>query len=92
VPILQRESPGAILSKLGGQETDDSDIALQGSILKLFGGGGRVQRPNPKKNMVDGTLMPELIINSPYLHSRVDSNTFTMGNPIPESTLTLCQS
>jgi hypothetical protein len=51
-----RESPGAILSKLGGQETDDSDIALQGSILKLFEGGGGVQRPNPKKNMVDGTL------------------------------------
>jgi hypothetical protein len=26
------------------------------------------------------------------MHSRVDSNTFTMGNPMPESTLTLCQS
>ncbi len=27
------------------------------------------------------------------LHAcRVDSNTFTMGNPMPESTLTLCQS
>ncbi len=34
--------------------------------------------------------MPELTITSPYVHSRVDSNTFTMGNPIPESTLTLC--
>ncbi len=33
--------------------------------------------------------MPELtIITSPY----VDSDTFTMGNPMPESTLTLCQS
>ncbi len=31
-------------------------------------------------------------ITSPYVHSRVDSNTFTMGNPMPESTLTLCQS
>jgi hypothetical protein len=30
----------------------------------------------------------------PYagVHSRVDSNTFTMGNPMPKSTLTLCQS
>ncbi len=28
--------------------------------------------------------------NSPYVPSRVDSNTFTMGNPMPESTLTLC--
>jgi hypothetical protein len=30
--------------------------------------------------------------NSPYVNSRVDSNIFTMGNPMPESTLTLCQS
>jgi hypothetical protein len=39
-----------------------------------------------------GTLysMPELTITSPYVH--FDSNTFTMGNPIPESTLTLGQS
>jgi hypothetical protein len=29
---------------------------------------------------------------SPYVHSRVDFSTFTMGNPMPESTLTLCQS
>jgi hypothetical protein len=35
--------------------------------------------------------MPELTITSPYINSRVDSNTFTMGNPMPESTLTrLC--
>jgi hypothetical protein len=31
--------------------------------------------------------MPELTIPSPYVHSRVNSNTFTMGNPMPESTL-----
>ncbi len=36
--------------------------------------------------------MPELTITSPFVHSRVDSNTFTMGNPMPGSTLTLCQS
>jgi hypothetical protein len=30
--------------------------------------------------------------NLSYVHSRVDFNTFTMGNPMPESTLTLCQS
>jgi hypothetical protein len=35
--------------------------------------------------------MPELTITSPYVHSRVDSNTFTMGNPMPESTLSPCQ-
>jgi hypothetical protein len=27
-----------------------------------------------------------------YVHSRDDSNTFTMGNPMPELTFTLCQS
>ncbi len=30
--------------------------------------------------------MPELTITSPYVHSKVDSNTFTMGNPMSEST------
>ncbi len=52
-------------------------------------------RPNPKKNMasmgpyagVDYNLTLCLIV-----HSRVDSNTFTMGIPMPESTLTLSQS
>ncbi len=32
---------------------------------------------------------PELTLNSPYVHSRVESNTFAMGNPMPKSTLTL---
>ncbi len=32
-----------------------------------------------------------MLIASPYVHSRIDSNTFTMGNPMPESTFTLCQ-
>jgi hypothetical protein len=36
--------------------------------------------------------MPELTITSPYVRSRVDSNTFTMDNPMPELTLILCQS
>jgi hypothetical protein len=45
--------------------------------------------------------MPELTNTSPYVHSRVDSNTFTMGigqpyarvdlNLMPESTLSPCQ-
>jgi hypothetical protein len=29
--------------------------------------------------------MPELTVTSPYVHSRVVSNTCTMGNPLPES-------
>jgi hypothetical protein len=37
--------------------------------------------------------MPELTITTPYVHSRVaDTNTLTMGNSMPDSTLTLCQS
>jgi hypothetical protein len=40
-----------------------------------------------------GPYIPELTINSTYVHySRVGSNTFTVGNPMPESTLTLCHS
>jgi hypothetical protein len=35
--------------------------------------------------------MQELTITSPYVHSRVDTNTFTMGNPMPESTLSPSQ-
>jgi hypothetical protein len=35
--------------------------------------------------------MPELTITSPYVHSRVDSNTFTIGNPMPGSTLSSSQ-
>jgi hypothetical protein len=55
---------------------------------------GRLLRPNPKKNMVYGrrATMPELTITSPYVHSTVNSNIFTMENRMPESTLTLCQS
>jgi hypothetical protein len=40
--------------------------------------------------------MPVLTITSPYVHARVNSNTFTMGNPMqsrpmPESTLSPSQ-
>jgi hypothetical protein len=31
--------------------------------------------------------MSELTTTSPYVHSRVDSNTLTMGNPMPELTV-----
>ncbi len=39
---------------------------------------------NPKKTWCMGPCAG--------VHSRVDSNTFTMGNPMPQSTLALCQS
>ncbi len=46
---------------------------------------GRIQRKT-------WCMGPELTITSPYVHSRVDSITFTTGNQMPESTWTLCQS
>jgi hypothetical protein len=58
--------------------------------------GPVVQRLYSKRNMVHvWTPMPKLTITSPYVVSRVDSNTFTMGigqpyarvdlNPMPKS-------
>ncbi len=51
---------------------------------------GHIQRKLTKNGVWNPTL--EFNITSPYVHSRVDSHSFTMGNPMPESTLTLCQS
>ncbi len=52
------------------------------------------QKPEAESKEKHGVWdpMPELTITSPYVDSRVDTNTFTMGNPMPESTLTLCRS
>jgi hypothetical protein len=49
-----------------------------------------VKRPESESKENHGVWdpMPEITIISPYVHSRVDSNTLTMGNPMPESTLT----
>jgi hypothetical protein len=35
--------------------------------------------------------MPEFTLTSPYVHHIVDSNTFTMGNPMPEPNLSSSQ-
>ncbi len=77
-----RPSAGVVVRKkfVFSHNVQSAFIFLQGKYL----------RPNPKKNMVYGTL--ELTITSAYVHSRVDSNTFTTGKPMPESTLTLRQS
>ncbi len=55
-----------------------SGVALWGRIQKKHG----VWDPMPEF---------ELTITSPNVHSRVDFNTFTMGNPMPESALSLSQ-
>ncbi len=47
-------------------------------------------RPNPKKKHGVWDPMPELTITSPYVHSRVDSNTFSMGKPMPDFRFGLC--
>jgi hypothetical protein len=62
----------------------------------------RNQRPNLKKIRVKAGPYAGVNYNLtlPYAHTRVDSNTFTMDNPMsestlnpmPESTFTLCQS
>jgi hypothetical protein len=50
-----------------------------------------VSEAESKEKHVVWDPMPVLTITSPHVHSRVDSNTFTMGNPMPEPTLTLCK-
>ncbi len=56
----------------------------------MGGGGGKGERPEAESKEKHGVwdLMPELTTTSPYVPSRVHYNTFTMGNPMPESTLT----
>jgi hypothetical protein len=51
-------------------------------------------RPNPKKNMVymGPYAVDDYNLTLCQLQYRVDSNTFTLGNPMPESTLILRQS
>ncbi len=44
---------------------------------------GHVAEAESKEKHGAWDLMPELTITSPYVHSRVDSNTFTTGNPMP---------
>jgi hypothetical protein len=49
--------------------------------------GKTVPRAESKEKQGVWDPMPELIITSLYVHSRVDSKTLTMGNSMPESTL-----
>jgi hypothetical protein len=56
-----------------------------------FGTQLRTEAESKEKHGVWDPI-PELTLTSSYVHSRVDSNTFTVGNPMPESTLTLCHS
>ncbi len=53
-----------------------------------------IKNPEAKSKEKHGVWdpVPEFTIISSYVHSRADFNTYTMGNPMPESTLTLCQS
>ncbi len=60
-----------------------------GDLTPYLTFGGNTEAESKEKHGV-WDPMPEL--TSPYIHSRDDSNTLTMGNPMPESTLTLCQS
>ncbi len=65
-------------------------MKIHGSAGK-YGGGVRGQallrsssEAESKEKQGVWDPMPELTIISPYVNSRVDSNTFNMGNPMPE--------
>ncbi len=75
--------------KIITQVTNNKRLASRSTPVIYFMSALRStpERPNPKKNMVYGTLMPWLTITSPYVDAGVDSITFTMDNPMPESAL-----
>jgi hypothetical protein len=52
---------------------------------------GMFPKAEYKEKHCEWDPIPELTITSPHVQSRVDSNTFTMGNPMPESTLSPSQ-
>ncbi len=56
-------------------------------MLCMYSVGLSTETENKEKHSV-WDLMPEMTVTSPYVHSRVDSNTCTMGNPL-ESTMDL---
>jgi hypothetical protein len=60
-------------------------LSLQLDILQ----GNTIYRGWIQKKHGVWDSITELTITSHYDRSRVDSNTFSMGNPMPESTLTL---
>jgi hypothetical protein len=76
---------------LGPLETGSFVSFCNTTYFNRYGHCFDVLRLNPKKNGVWDPV-PELTITSPYVHSRVDSITYTMSNAITEPTLTLCQS
>jgi hypothetical protein len=55
-------------------------------IYVKFGAALKSEAESNEKHGVWDPML-ELTITSSFVHSRVYSNTFTMGNPIPESTL-----
>jgi hypothetical protein len=68
-----------VLVEFGEQRNDDTKLFVYAYSAALLIPS---QRLISKKNMVFGTLWRSLTISFPYVHSRVDSNTFTMGNHI----------
>jgi len=68
------------------QGSSSASTVTKGPASRLILSGSR--RVSLQEHGVWG-LMPELTKPSSYVDSRVDSSTFTMGNPMPESTLTL---
>jgi hypothetical protein len=84
------------LYKFRRGEINYSKLFYSSFVAAATADGGSAVAPEAESKEKHGVWdpMPELTITSPYVHSRVDYNAFTMdiGNPMPESTLTLCQS
>ncbi len=79
------EDSRQILSPCQG-DIADSGIVLSYRSARLYPPRGHIQRKT-------WSIGPYNLTLCPFVHStHSDSNTFTMGNPMPESTLTLCQS
>jgi hypothetical protein len=78
--------------KVSGTSNTLHQVSAQYKYNNIKGMSYQHLRANPNKYMVYWDPMPELTITSPYMSTpKVDSKTFTIGNPTPESTLTLCQ-
>jgi hypothetical protein len=62
-------------------QVNNDQLAESNTEARQANTRGRIERKH--------SLWDPMLITSPYIHSRIDSNTINMGNPMPESTFTL---
>jgi hypothetical protein len=87
IDVAKESTPKAsIASKVSAMQQifeDEDDKPPFTSSLNIF---PEAPEAESKEEHCVWDLLPELTITSPYVHSRADSNTFTTGNQMPEST------